>query len=87
MAVRPISVKMDEALIEKLDAVAKAHHRKRSPEINVAVEFYLKYHEAGIETQPGKLQDTTSTTHQEQADHKAVEETTEVNMGGFGFDK
>lgn len=43
MAKRIISIKMEEDLIEKLDGVAKLNHRKRGPEINVAVEFYLKY--------------------------------------------
>lgn len=43
MAKRIISLKMEDELIEKLDEVAKLNHRKRGPEINVAVEFYLKY--------------------------------------------
>lgn len=50
MALRIVSVKMDDAIIEKLDEVAKSHHRKRSPEINVAVEFYLKYQGVDLET-------------------------------------
>lgn len=49
MAKRSITLNMDEELIDKIGAIAKQNHRKRGPEINVAVEFYLKYQDTDLD--------------------------------------
>ena len=82
---------MDEELIERLDEVAKTNHRKRGPEVNVAVEFYLKYQGVDIDALKRDSQDIQNKDNINDSSKGIVEdvqeETTEVIMGNFGFDK
>lgn len=82
MAVKPISVKMDESLIAKLDEVAKSNHRKRSPEINVAVEFYLKYQGVDLD----ELKDRTNNAKiNDDSQNLKDEKTSSFDAGDYGF--
>lgn len=41
MANKTITISVDEVLLEKIEAVAKVNFRKRGPEINAAIAYYL----------------------------------------------
>lgn len=49
LARKTFSITMEDDRVAELDKIAKQNHRKRGPEINVAVELYLKYQNVDIE--------------------------------------
>ena len=76
MARKTFSITMDEELIKKLDEVATLNHRRRGPEVNVAVEFYLKHQGIDID----KINEQKSNTI------TIKEESVDIDMGDFGFE-
>lgn len=78
MPKRPITLNMDEELISKIDEIAKHNHRKRGPEINVAVEFYLKYHGTDLEILSVHKEDP-----KQDVSESSKEEKTILNAGMF----
>lgn len=78
LARKTFSITMDEELIKKLDEVATSNHRRRGPEVNVAVEFYLKYH--GIDL------DKLKQPSVEDSKQKNDDDPIDIDMGDFDFD-
>lgn len=76
MARKTFSITMDEELIKRLDEMATQNHRRRGPEVNVAVEFYLKHY--GMDLEPKQKDDSSKEVSSE-------EEATKVSTGEFSF--
>lgn len=88
MATKAITINIDEELLQKIEASAKANFRKRGPEINVAIAYYLSAFEqsGGI---IGSIPQTKDESDKECTEDKKTEHetttSTNLNAGAFSI--
>lgn len=88
MAKKVVTVKMEEELVKKLDEVSKTNHRKRGPEINVAVEFYLKYQGVDLDALKDRVNNEyidSDPQSSKEAKTQQEEKTSSFDAGEYGF--